>query len=90
MTPSVRSRLWASATSFALGFGIGNYGVLMIARPDQWLWIAVAVVLMTSPACGVAAAALGLAAMQRAASAADAAMAATFRQCRRIPAGRDR
>ncbi|KQX72356.1 MULTISPECIES: ABC transporter permease subunit [Aeromicrobium] len=53
MTPSVRSRLWASATSFALGFGIGNYGVLMIARPDQWLWIAVAVVLMATGAAGV-------------------------------------
>ncbi len=53
MTPSVRSRLWASATSFALGFGVGNYGVLMISRPDQWLWIAVAVVLMATGAVGV-------------------------------------
>lgn len=53
MTPSVRSRLWASATSFALGFGVGNYGVLMISRPDQWLWIAVAVVLMATGAGGV-------------------------------------
>lgn len=53
MTPSVRSRLWASATSFALGFGIGNYGVLMVARPDQWLWIVVAVVLMATGAAGV-------------------------------------
>ena len=53
MTPSVRSRLWASATSFALGFGVGNYGVLMISRPDQWLWIVVAVVLMATGAAGV-------------------------------------
>jgi multiple sugar transport system permease protein len=53
VTPSVRSRLWASATSFALGFGVGNYGVLMISRPDQWLWIAVAVVLMLTGAAGV-------------------------------------
>jgi ABC-type glycerol-3-phosphate transport system permease component len=49
----VRSRLWASATSFALGFGVGNYGVLEIARPDQWLWIAVAVALMLTGAAGV-------------------------------------
>lgn len=53
MTPSVRSRLWASATSFALGFAAGNYGVLMIARPDQWAWIAVSVVLMLTGAAGV-------------------------------------
>ncbi|MFC5679586.1 ABC transporter permease subunit [Aeromicrobium endophyticum] len=53
MTPSVRSRLWASATSFALGFGVGNYGVLQVPRPDQWVWIAVAVVLMLTGAAGV-------------------------------------
>ena len=53
MTPSVRSRLWASAVSFALGFGAGNYGVLMIAKPDQWLWIVVAVILMVTGALGV-------------------------------------
>lgn len=53
MTPSVRSRLWASATAFALGFAAGNYGVLMIARPDQWLWILVSVVLMLTGAGGV-------------------------------------
>jgi len=53
VTPSVRSRLWASAVSFALGFGAGNYGVLMIAKPDQWLWIAVSVVLMLTGAAGV-------------------------------------
>lgn len=53
MTPSVRSRLLASATAFAMGFGIGNYGVLMVARPDLWLWIAVSVVLMATGAAGV-------------------------------------
>jgi multiple sugar transport system permease protein len=53
VTPSVRSRLWASATTFALGFGVGNYGVLQIARPDQWLWIAVALLLMLTGAVGV-------------------------------------
>jgi ABC-type glycerol-3-phosphate transport system permease component len=39
--------------SFALGFGAGNYGVLMIAKPDQWLWIAISVVLMLTGAAGV-------------------------------------
>jgi multiple sugar transport system permease protein len=53
MTPSVRSRLWASVTSFALGFGAANYGILMIAKPDQWVWIVVAVVLMLTGAAGV-------------------------------------
>lgn len=53
MTPSVKSRLWASGLSFALGFGVGNYGILMIARPDQWLWIIASVVLMATGAAGV-------------------------------------
>lgn len=53
MTPSVRSRLWASATAFATGFAAGNFGVLMIARPDQWLWIVVSVVLMLTGVVGV-------------------------------------
>lgn len=53
MTPSVRSRLWASGTSFALGFGLANYGILMIAKPDQWLWIVASVVLMVTGAAGV-------------------------------------
>lgn len=53
MTPSVRSRLWASGTSFALGFALANYGVLFVARPDQWLWTAAAVVLMGTGVAGV-------------------------------------
>jgi len=53
VTPSVRSRLWAAATAFALGFAAGNYGVLVISRPDQWLWIAVSVVLMLTGVLGV-------------------------------------
>ncbi|MET0449777.1 MAG: ABC transporter permease subunit [Aeromicrobium sp.] len=53
MTPSVRSRLWASIISFALGFGAANYGILVIAEPDRWLWIGVAVVLMLTGAAGV-------------------------------------
>ncbi|MDX6276434.1 MAG: trehalose/maltose transport system permease protein [Nocardioidaceae bacterium] len=53
MIPSVRSRLWASGASFALGFGLANYGVLMVVRPDQWLWLAAAVVLMLTGAIGI-------------------------------------
>ncbi|AWB93095.1 ABC transporter permease subunit [Aeromicrobium chenweiae] len=53
MTASLKSRLLASAVAFALGFGLGNYGVIMVARPDLWLWIAVSVVLMASGALGV-------------------------------------
>lgn len=51
--PSVRSRLWASGTSFVLGFALANYGILMVARPDQWLWIVAAVVLMLTGAIGI-------------------------------------
>lgn len=53
MIPSVRSRLWASAFAFALGFGIANYGVIMVVRPDQWVWLGVAAVLMLTGAVGV-------------------------------------
>ncbi|MET0928209.1 MAG: ABC transporter permease subunit [Aeromicrobium sp.] len=53
MTPSVRSRLWASVIAFALGFGTANYGILAITGPDRWLWVVVAVVLMLTGAAGV-------------------------------------
>jgi multiple sugar transport system permease protein len=53
MTPSVRSRLIASGVAFALGFGLANYGVLRIARPDLWLWILVAGLLMGTGVVGV-------------------------------------
>lgn len=53
MTPSVRARLWASAVSFAAGFGLANYGIFMIAKPDQWLWIIAAAVMMLTGAAGV-------------------------------------
>lgn len=53
MTPSIRSRLCASIIAFALGFAVANYGILMIASPDQWLWVGVAVVLMLTGAAGV-------------------------------------
>ncbi len=53
LTPSVRSRLWASGISFVLGFGLANYGILMVTRPDQWLWLAAAAVLMLTGAAGI-------------------------------------
>jgi len=51
--PSVRSRLVASVTSFLLGFGLANYGILVVDRPDQWVWLAAAVVLMLTGAIGI-------------------------------------
>jgi multiple sugar transport system permease protein len=53
LVPSVRSRLLASGTSFILGFATANVGILLIPRPDQWVWIAVAVVLMLTGVVGV-------------------------------------
>lgn len=52
MSP-VASRLLACAVSFALGFSVGTYGIRSVAKPDVWLWIAVAVVLMLTAAAGV-------------------------------------
>ncbi len=46
MTPSVRSRLWASGIAFVLGFAVANYGIIRVSRPDQWIWLGLAVVLM--------------------------------------------
>ena len=53
MTPSVRSRLWASGTAFVLGFLIANYGIIRVARPDLWIWIGLAAVLMATSAAGI-------------------------------------
>lgn len=53
MNPSIRSRLWASGVSFVLGFGIAMYGILDVAKPDLWLWIAAAVVFMITGGLGV-------------------------------------
>lgn len=53
MTPTVRSRLWASGVSFGFGFVGANYGLLMIRRPDQWIWLIGAGVFMVSGALGV-------------------------------------
>ncbi len=53
LIPSVRSRLWASGLSFVVGFGLANYGILMISRPDQWLWLAAAAMLMLTGAAGI-------------------------------------
>jgi multiple sugar transport system permease protein len=51
--PSIRSRVWASATAFVLGFGVANYGVVFVQGRDRWLWFAVAVVLMLTSVVGV-------------------------------------
>lgn len=53
MSPTVRSRLAASATAFLLGFVLANYGILRVIGPDRWLWLALAVVLMVTGAVGV-------------------------------------
>jgi len=52
-TPSVRSRLWASGISFLVGFLLANYGILMVVRPDQWLWLVAAGALMLTGAIGI-------------------------------------
>ena len=53
MRPSIRSRFFASATAFLLGFGVANYGILRVPGRDRWLWFAVAIVLMLTGAVGV-------------------------------------
>ena len=53
LVPSVRSRLWASGISFVLGFALANYGILMVVRPDQFLWLGAAAVLMLTGAAGI-------------------------------------
>lgn len=53
MIPSIRSRLFASVISFALGFGAANYGLLVLDAPDRGILIGVAVVLMLTGAAGV-------------------------------------
>ncbi len=53
MSPTVRSRLAASAVAFLLGFVLANYGILRVVGPDRSLWLALAVVLMVTGAVGV-------------------------------------
>jgi len=53
MSPTVRSRLAASAIAFLLGFVLANYGILRVVGPDRWLWLSLAVVLMLTGAVGV-------------------------------------
>jgi ABC-type glycerol-3-phosphate transport system permease component len=53
VSPTVRSRLAASATAFLLGFVLANYGILRVVGPDRSLWLALAVVLMVTGAVGV-------------------------------------
>ena len=53
MNPTVRSRLWASALSFLLGFAAAANGLLVVTGPDRWLWVGVATVLMLTGIVGV-------------------------------------
>jgi multiple sugar transport system permease protein len=53
MSPTVRSRLAASATAFLLGFVLANYGILRVVGPDRSLWLVLAIVLMVTGAVGV-------------------------------------
>ncbi|MGZ5407952.1 MAG: hypothetical protein ACXWX1_10580, partial [Aeromicrobium sp.] len=53
MTPSVRSRMWASGVSFGFGFVVANYGLVVVPRPDQWIWLAAAAVFAATGALGV-------------------------------------
>lgn len=53
MMPSVRSRLWAAGVTFGFGFIVANYGLLMVQRPDQWIWLVGAAVFMVTGALGV-------------------------------------
>lgn len=53
MSPTVRSRLFASGTAFLFGFILANYGMWRVAGADRWLWVAIAVVLMATGAVGV-------------------------------------
>ncbi len=53
VTPSVRSRLWASGIAFVLGFAVANYGIIRVSRPDLWIWIGLAVVLIGTSAAGI-------------------------------------
>lgn len=53
MTPTVRSRLFASGASFLMGFVIANYAIFMIPGSDRWLWLAMALTLMLTGAIGV-------------------------------------
>lgn len=51
--PSIRSRLSAAVVAFLLGFAVANYGVIAVPRPDLWLWLTVAFVLMGTGVVGV-------------------------------------
>jgi multiple sugar transport system permease protein len=53
VSPTVRSRLAASAVAFLLGFVLANYGILRVVGIDRWLWLSLAIVLMVTGAVGV-------------------------------------
>jgi len=49
----IRSRLAASVTSFLVGFAVANVGLIVVPRPDTWLWLAAAIVMMLTGVVGV-------------------------------------
>ncbi len=50
---TIRSRLTASGVAFLLGFAAANYSVFSVPRPDLWLWLVFAVLLMGTGVFGV-------------------------------------
>lgn len=50
---SIRSRLSGSVVSFIVGFVVANVGLLVVPRPDTWLWLAAAIVMMGTGVGGV-------------------------------------
>lgn len=51
--PSIRSRISASLVAFLLGFGAANFGAFSVPRPDLWIWVVIAAVLMGTGVFGV-------------------------------------
>ena len=49
----IRSRLAASVVAFLIGFAVSNVGLLMVPRPDTWLWLAAGIVMMLTGVVGV-------------------------------------
>lgn len=53
MTASLRSRLAASYTAALAGLVVASWGIAAIPRPDLWIWLTVASVLLLTAAAGV-------------------------------------
>ena len=50
---SIRSRLTGSVVAFLTGFAIANVGLITVPRPDAWLWLAAAIIMMITGVVGV-------------------------------------